>query len=70
MGRPREVSEEERAELIRKGYRPIEVWVPDLDNETVREQLQQEARKIAEADKAEGVMDWLDAVGPTNWDKP
>ncbi|MBB6507275.1 MAG: DUF3018 family protein [Oxalobacteraceae bacterium] len=70
MGRPREVSEEERAELIRKGYRPIEVWVPDLDNETVREQLQEEARKIAEADKAEGVMDWLDAVGPTNWDKP
>ena len=70
MGRPREVSEEERAELIRKGYRPIEVWVPVLDNETVREQLQEEARKIAEADKAEGVMDWLDAVGPTNWDKP
>ena len=70
MGRPREVSEEERAELIRKGYRPIEVWVPDLDNETVREQLQEEARKIAEADKAEGVMDWLDAIGPTNWDKP
>jgi hypothetical protein len=70
MGRPREVSEEERAELIRKGYRPIEVWVPDLEKETVRKQLQEEARKIAEADKAEGVMDWLDAVGPTNWDKP
>ncbi|WP_430251239.1 antitoxin MazE-like protein [Neorhizobium sp. DAR64860/K0K1] len=70
MGRPREVSEEERAELIRKGYRPIEVWVPDLDNESVRSQLQEEARKIAKADEAEGVMDWLDAVGPANWDKP
>ena len=70
MGRPREVSEEERAELIRKGYRPIEVWVPDLDNETVRKQLQEEARRIAKADETDGIMDWLDAVGPTNWDKP
>ena len=70
MGRPREVSEEERAELIRKGYRPIEVWVPDLDNEAVRKKLQEEARRIAKADETDGIMDWLDAVGPTNWDKP
>ena len=33
MGRPRELSQEERADLLRQGYRPIEIWVPDLDNE-------------------------------------
>ncbi len=71
MGRPRELSPEERADLLRRGYRPIEIWVPDLDNETVRAQLAEEARRIAEADYDEDeVMDWLEAVGPNDWDKP
>ena len=31
MGRPKELTEAERAELmLEKGYRPVEVWVPDL----------------------------------------
>ncbi|MFN7124588.1 MAG: antitoxin MazE-like protein [Allorhizobium sp.] len=71
MGRPRELSQEERADLLRRGYRPVEIWVPDLDNETIRAQLAEEARRIAEADDTEDeVMDWLEAVGPTDWDKP
>ena len=71
MGRPRELSQEERADLLRRGYRPIEIWVPDLDNETIRAQLAEEARRIAEADNDEDeVMDWLEAVGPNDWDKP
>ncbi|MFN3321049.1 MAG: antitoxin MazE-like protein [Allorhizobium sp.] len=71
MGRPRELSQEERADLLRRGYRPIEIWVPDLDNETIRAQLAEEARRIAEADNDEDeVMDWLQAAGPTDWDKP
>ncbi len=36
MGRPRELSSEERADLLRRGYRPVEIWVPDLENETIR----------------------------------
>ena len=36
MGRPRELTEEERAELIAKGYRPVEVWVPDWDSPEIR----------------------------------
>lgn len=71
MGRPRELSQEERADLLRRGYRPVEIWVPDLGNETIRAQLAEEARRIAEADSDEDeVMDWLEAVGPTDWDKP
>lgn len=70
MGRPRELSPEERDDLLRRGYRPIEIWVPDLDNETMRAQLAEEARRIAEADGEDEVMDWLQAAGPTDWDKP
>ena len=33
MGRPREISAEERADLIRQGYRPIEIGVPDVTSE-------------------------------------
>jgi hypothetical protein len=70
MGRPTELSPEERADLMRRGYRPIEIWVPDLNNEALRLQLQEEARRIAEADAKENITEWIEAVGPTNWDKP
>ncbi|MDH4442183.1 MAG: DUF3018 family protein [Rhizobium sp.] len=70
MGRPRELSPEERADLLRRGYRPVEIWVPDLDNETMRAQLEEEARRIAEGEDQDDVTDWLQAVGPTDWDKP
>lgn len=70
MGRPRELSQEERADLLRRGYRPVEIWVPDLENETIRAQLAEEARRVAEAVEQDDVTDWIEAVGPTDWDKP
>ncbi|PTM92807.1 antitoxin MazE-like protein [Mycoplana dimorpha] len=70
MGRPREISPEERAELIRQGYRPVEIWVPDLTSETFRKRVELEARRIAEADAEDDIGGWIAAVGPTEWDKP
>lgn len=70
MGRPREISREEQAELIRQGYRKIEIWVPDLSSETFRGQAKEEMRRIAEADAKDDVTNWIEAVGPTDWDKP
>jgi hypothetical protein len=70
MGRPRELSPEEREDLLRRGYKPVEIWVPDLENEVVRAQLAEEARRVAEADERDDVTDWIVAVGPTDWDKP
>lgn len=70
MGRPREISREEQAELIRQGYRKIEIWVPDLSNEIFRAQAEEEMRRIAEADARDDVAAWIEAVGPTDWDKP
>jgi hypothetical protein len=70
MGRRKELTQEERQDLLAKGYRPIEIWVPDLENEAVRKRMEEEIRRIVEADEKEGISDWIAAVGPTDWDKP
>ncbi len=70
MGRPREISPEERADLIRRGYRPAEIWVPDLTSATFHRQVELEAQRIAEADAQDDVTGWIEAVGPKEWDKP
>lgn len=68
MGRPTELSPEERADLIRRGYRPVEFWVPDIENAALSAQLREEARRIVNAN--DDITDWLEAAGPVNWDKP
>jgi hypothetical protein len=70
MGRPREISAEERAELMRQGFRPVEIWVPDITNEIFRRQIEREMRLIAASDEVDGISGWIDAVGPKDWDKP
>jgi hypothetical protein len=59
VGRPKELTEEERAELLAKGFRPVEFWVPDLDNPEMRERLEREARAVAEADEKDDIFEWL-----------
>lgn len=68
MGRPRELTEEERAELIAKGYRPVEVWVPDFSDPRTLAQAKAEARRIAAADKEEGIMEWVEALQKDMWE--
>ncbi|HEV7252231.1 MAG TPA: antitoxin MazE-like protein [Mesorhizobium sp.] len=62
MGRPRELSETEKAKLLAEGYRPVEVWLPDLTDPDVRARAQAEAKRIASADQEEDIMDWIDAI--------
>lgn len=59
MGRPRELTEEERAELLAKGYRPVEMWVPDLSKAEVRLRLGSELKAIREADMRSGEIERL-----------
>jgi hypothetical protein len=68
MGRPRELTDEERAELIAKGYRPVEVWVPDMTDPAVLAQADAEAKRIAKADQEEDIMDWIEAVQKDMWE--
>lgn len=68
MGRPRELTEEERAELIAEGYRPIEVWVPNLANPKMLALAVAEAKRIALADEEEDIGNWIDAVQQDMWE--
>jgi hypothetical protein len=68
MGRPKELTEDERQELLAKGYRPIEVWVPDLSDPAVYALAEAEAKRIAVADHEEDIMDWIEAVQKDMWE--
>lgn len=68
MGRPRELTQEERQELLDKGYKPVEVWVPDLSDSAVYALAEAEAKRIALADQEEDTMDWIEAVQKDMWE--
>lgn len=69
MGRPRELSEEEKRKLIAEGYRPVEVWLPDLWSDELWKQIEEDCRLIREADEREGMADVLDAFARNLWDE-
>ncbi|CDN55047.1 Hypothetical protein RG1141_CH27100 [Neorhizobium galegae bv. officinalis bv. officinalis str. HAMBI 1141] len=69
MGRPREISPEERAELIRQGYRPIEIWVPDTTSKAYRQEAARQARAAVEADRQAGILELVDEDAHRDWDK-
>lgn len=59
MGRPRELTEAEHAELVAKGYKPVEMWVPDLSRADVRQHLERELRAVRAADIRTGELNRL-----------
>ncbi len=68
MGRPKELTEEDRAKLISEGYRPIEVWVRDIENEAYKAEAYRQSRNAASADVEDRVMEWVEAVSAEAWD--
>ncbi|MEF2550901.1 antitoxin MazE-like protein [Aurantimonas sp. A2-1-M11] len=69
MGRPKEMTDAERAELRAKGYRQLEVWVIDRDSEAYRTEVRRELNAITEADRNDPDIDeWVVAVRGNLWD--
>ncbi len=68
MGRPRELSEEERQALLARGYRPVEMWIPDLSDPNVYALAEAEAKRIAVADQEEDITEWIEAVQKDMWE--
>jgi hypothetical protein len=68
MGRPRELTEEEREQLLSQGYKPVEIWVPDLSDPHVLARADAEAKRTARADHDEDIMDWIEAVQKDMWE--
>jgi hypothetical protein len=69
MGRPRELTEAERQKLIAEGYRPVEVWLPDLWSDELWQQIEEDCRLIRESDRRTGMMKTLDAFAEDLWDE-
>ncbi|NGO50657.1 antitoxin MazE-like protein [Allomesorhizobium camelthorni] len=68
MGRPKELTEEEKKELAAEGYRPVEVWLPDLWSDELWKQIEEDCRQIRESDRRTGMMKTLDAFAEDLWD--
>ena len=68
MGRPKELTEEERAELLSRGLRPFEVWLPDVNSAEFWKQIEEDCRLIREADRRENMDAVLDAFAREVWD--
>lgn len=56
-----------RRRMKERGYREIRLWVPDTRSEDFRRYSRESAQRMAEADRHDGSMDFLDEVA---WEPP
>jgi len=70
MGRPREISAESRATLLHQGFRPVEIWVPNVHNPLYRAEADRQAGLAALADAEDDVMDWVENIAGDAWERP
>ncbi len=68
MGRPRELTEEERRKLLSEGYRPVELWVLDWENPEVIERIKRECEAINISDLRSGEIERLDELAADLWE--
>lgn len=61
---------EERASLLRQGYKPVEIWVPDIESAAYRKEAARQAKASTEADRQGGIAELTDTAAYDTWDKP
>ena len=69
MGRPNELTEKQRAELLAKGHKPVEIWVLDWEDPTVVTEIEEECRQIRDSDRRSEMDQTLDAFARDVWDE-
>ena len=57
-----------REKMRSRGYRPIQVWVPDMRTKEFEAEVQRQMRLINSADREDDIMDWLDEARAGWWD--
>lgn len=55
-------SSEYRQRMRQRGYRPVQVWVPDVRSEEFAAEAHREALALAEADRGSDDMDFVEAI--------
>jgi hypothetical protein len=68
MGRPKELTEAERADLLARGFQPVEIWVPNWNDPAFQAQLDKDCRAINAADRRSGEIDRLSDEVADLWD--
>jgi hypothetical protein len=48
--------------MRQRGYRPVQVWVPDVRSEEFAAEAHREALALAEADQGSDDMDFVEAI--------
>ena len=56
-----------RRRLRAAGLRPVRFWVPDVRLPSFAQEAARQSRSAAESDRAEGVMDWVEAMTADVW---
>jgi hypothetical protein len=62
MGRPRELTEEEKQKLVAEGYEPVVMWVQDIWSDEVWEQIRKECEEIRNAEENADVDLWIESA--------
>ena len=55
-----------RAKLRAQGLRPIQIWVPDVNDPKIREQIKREARLIAQSGSEKDDLAFIDSIFEEN----
>ncbi|HYN30875.1 MAG TPA: antitoxin MazE-like protein [Dermatophilaceae bacterium] len=51
-----------RRRMRARGYRPIQVWVPDVRSEEFAREAHRQSVRLAEADRIHGDQDFVEAI--------
>lgn len=62
MGTSTERASEYRRRMRQRGYRPVQVWVPDVRSKRFAAEAHREALALAEADRHNDDMDFVEAI--------
>jgi hypothetical protein len=61
MGRPQELTEAQKQELIAQGYKAVEVWVPDIWSDEIWGQVYRDCELIRASEEEADVNLWIEA---------
>jgi Protein of unknown function (DUF3018) len=62
MGTSTRRTSEYRQRMRERGYRPVQVWVPDVRSAQFAAEAHREALALAEADRRGNDMDFVEAI--------
>lgn len=57
-----------REQMRARGFRPIQVWVPDVNRPGFADEARRQAAIINVSDQRDDTMDWIESVS-VEWDE-